>query len=85
MTRAGLKVVESRTYPIRYDHATMVRQINVGRSKFKLFPSKGLAKEMGGVLDELEKEALEVTKRAEGGRITLGFDYVIVAERPKDD
>lgn len=81
--RAGLKVVESRTYPIRYDHQTMLKQINVGRSKLKLFPSKGMATEMGKVLDELEKESLEVTKRQEGGRLTLGFDYVVVAERER--
>lgn len=82
--RAGLDVVESSKYPIRYDHATMLRQINVGRSKLKLFPSKDMAKSMGKVLDDLEKESLEVTKRQEGGRITLGFDYVVVAERPKE-
>ena len=82
--RAGMKVLETKTYPIRYDHQTMMRQINVGRSKLKLFPSKGMAKEMGNVLDELEKESLEVCKRQPDGRITLGFDYVIVAERPKE-
>jgi len=82
--RAGLNVVESRTYPIRYNHGTMLRQINVGRSKLKLFTSKGMAKEMGKVLDDLEKESLEVTERQPGGRITLGFDYVVVAERPKE-
>ena len=82
VARAGLNVKERRQYPIRYDHATMLRQINVGRSKLKLFPSQGMATEMGKVLDELEKESLEVTKRQESGRITLGFDYVVVAERP---
>jgi len=82
--RAGLTVVETKKYPIRYDHATMVRQINVGRSKLKLFPSEGMAEEMGKVLDELEKESLEVTSRQESGRVTLGFDYVVVAEKPKD-
>ena len=81
--RAGLKVVESKKYPIRYDFSTMLRQINVGRSKLKLFPTKGLGKEMGSVLDELETECREVTNRQKDGRITLGFDYVVVAERPK--
>ncbi|KAL7501578.1 hypothetical protein ACHAWT_009772 [Skeletonema menzelii] len=85
LQKSGLNVVQSRTYPIRYDHSTMVRQINVGRSKLKLFPSKGMAAEMGKVLDDLEKESLEVTKKQSGGRITLGFDYVVVAERPADD
>ncbi|EED87838.1 predicted protein [Thalassiosira pseudonana CCMP1335] len=82
--RAGLRVVETRQYPIRYDHATMLRQINVGRSKLKLFPSKGLADEMGKVLDSLEKESKEVTAKQADGRITLGFDYVVVAERPRE-
>jgi hypothetical protein len=84
LERAGLNVIQTRTYPIRYDHATMVRQINVGRSKLKLFPSKGMAAEMGKVLDDLEKESLEVTSKQESGRVTLGFDYVVVAERPAD-
>ena len=61
----------------------MLRQIDVGRSKLKLFPTKGLGKEMGSVLDELETECREVTNRQKDGRITLGFDYVVVAERPK--
>ena len=81
VARAGMRVVESRTYPIRYTHETMVRQINVGRSKLKLFPSPSMATEMGKVLDDLERESLEVTKRQADGRITLGFDYVIVAEK----
>jgi hypothetical protein len=81
VSRAGMRVVESRTYPIRYTHETMVRQINVGRSKLKLFPSPSMATEMGKVLDDLERESLEVTKRQADGRITLGFDYVIVAEK----
>ncbi len=85
LRKAGLNVVQSRTYPIRYDHSTMVRQINVGRSKLKLFPTKAMAAEMGKVLDDLEKESLEVTRKQPGGRITLGYDYVVVAERPVDD
>lgn len=84
LRKSGLNVVQSRTYPIRYDHSTMVRQINVGRSKLKLFPTKGMAAEMGKVLDDLEKESLEVTKKQVDGRVTLGYDYVVVAERPTD-
>lgn len=82
LRRSGLNVLQSRSYPIRYDHSTMVRQINVGRSKLRLFPTKGMATEMGKVLDDLEKESLEVTKKQVDGRITLGFDYVVVAELP---
>jgi len=83
--RAGMKVLERKKYSIRYDHGTMVRQINVARSKLPLFSSKGLAKEMGGVLDQLEKESLEVTKKRMDGRITLGFDYVVVAEKEEEE
>jgi hypothetical protein len=82
---SGLDVSETRTYPIRYDHGTMVRQINVGRSKLKFFETKGMAREMGHVLDGLEKESLEVTRRSKDGRITLGFDYVVVAEKPMEE
>ncbi len=81
VARAGMEVVGRMTYPIRYTHETMVRQINVGRSKLKLFPSTSMANEMGKVLDELERESLEVTKRLADGRITFGFDYVVVAEK----
>ncbi|KAL3796139.1 hypothetical protein HJC23_000642 [Cyclotella cryptica] len=82
--RAGLDIVETRQYPIRYDHGTMLKQINVGRSKLKLFPTRGIAEEMGVILDRLEKESLEVTKRQASGRVTLGFDYVVVAEKSKN-
>jgi len=40
---------------------------------------------MGHVLDGLEKESLEVTRRSKDGRITLGFDYVVVAEKPMEE
>ena len=82
---AGLDVAETRTYPIRYDQGTMVRQINVGRSKLKFFQSKGMARKMGHVLKGLEKESLEVTRRQKDGRVTLGFDYVVVAEKPVEE
>lgn len=84
VARAGMTVVEARQYPIRYDRGTLTRQINVGRSKLKLFPSRGMAREMGQVLDDLEKESAEAIERQPDGRITLGFDYVVVAERPKE-
>ncbi|KAL7517807.1 hypothetical protein ACHAWX_002697 [Stephanocyclus meneghinianus] len=82
--RAGMDIVETRQYPIRYDHGTMLKQINVGRSKLSLFPTRGIAEEMGVILDRLEKESLEVTKRQASGRITLGFDYVVVAEKSQE-
>lgn len=83
--RSGLNIVETRQYPIRYDHGTMLKQINVGRSKLRLFPTRGIAEEMAGILNRLEDESLSVTKEQENGRITLGFDYVVVAENGKEE
>ena len=40
---------------------------------------------MGHVLDGLEKESLEVTRRQKDCRVTLGFDYVVVAEKPVEE
>ncbi len=50
----------------------MVWQINVGQSKLKFFQSKGMAREMGHVLDGLEK-------------VTLVFDYAVVTEKPVEE
>ena len=44
-----------------------------------------LAREMGHVLDGLEKESLEVTRRQKDGRVTLGFDYVIITEKQVEE
>ena len=72
-------------YPIKYTFYTMQRQINVARSKLKLFPTRALADSMGRVLDDLEKEAEEAASKQPNGRLTLGFDYVVVAERSNID
>lgn len=79
---AGLKVVETSRFPILYSHSTIVRQLNVARSKLPLFPSKGLASEMGKAIDELERESKRATERSVTGRLKLGFDYVVTAEKP---
>ena len=78
-----LKLLTTTKFPILYKHQTIVRQIDVGRSKFKYFPTPELADEMRKVLDDLEQESLEATKRV--GRIKLGFDYLVTAERKVDD
>jgi hypothetical protein len=70
-----LTLINSTTFPILYRHATIVKQINVARSKFPYFPSSELAEEMKKVLDDLEHKSKEATDRA-GGRIRLGFDYM---------
>lgn len=74
-----LRLLETNKFPILYRHATIVRQINVGRSKFQLFPTPELADSMAKVLDELERESLEATQKSPNGAITLGFDYVVCA------
>jgi len=83
LEKAGLSVVQNRQYPIMYGHYSMKRQINLARSKLIHFPTKTLADSMGKVLDDLDKEALEVTSKQPNGKISLGFDYVVVAERTK--
>ena len=68
-----------------YSHNTIVRQLNVARSKLRLFPSDDLANSMRKAIDELEKESKAATMRSPNGRLKLGFDYVITAEMPKSD
>lgn len=73
--------LETHRFPILYKHETIVRQINVARSKFSLFPTPALAASMKGVLDALEQESLEATKKSPTGSIQLGFDYVVSVEK----
>jgi hypothetical protein len=44
----------------------------------RLFDAQELAESMGKVLDDLERQSLETTQRSPTGRLTLGFDYVVV-------
>jgi len=81
MEQAGLKIIDTSKFPIMYTHTTIVRQLNVARSKLKLFPSKELAKSMGKQIDELEKESLAVTGKAPNRKIQLGYDYVVTGEK----
>ena len=62
-------------------HGTIVRQLNVARSKLPLFPSPGLAKEMENAIKDLENESLILTQRTKNGNLKLGFDYVVVVEK----
>jgi hypothetical protein len=77
-----LELVATERFPILYSHAAIVRQINVGRSKLRHFPDPSLANAMGKVLDDLEEQSLRATERC-GGRIQLGFDYIVTCERKK--
>jgi hypothetical protein len=73
----SLELISSKKFPILYRHATIVKQINVARSKFPLFPIPELADEINKVLEDLEGKSKEATERA-GGKIQLGFDYMYV-------
>lgn len=77
----GMRLLRTSKFPILYRHATIVKQINVARSKFKFFPNPETADAMRKVLDDLEVESLEATQRSPNGRLQLGFDYVVSAEK----
>ena len=74
----NLKLIRTTRMPILYRYETILRQINVGRSKLSLFSSSELATSMATVLDDLDHKAKEATKN---GRIRLGFDYIVCAEK----
>ena len=80
LNNSGLTLISTRKFPIVYTHNTIVRQINVARSKLSLFPNKALANAMRATLDDLEKDSERACKEA-GGSFKLGFDYVITAEK----
>jgi len=82
MKAAGLTIIDRTEFPIMYTHATIVRQLNVARSKLKLFESQDVAKAMGKQIDDLEKESLVVMGKAKNGKMQLGFDYVVTGELP---
>lgn len=80
-TLGDLQLLQSSQFPILYRHETIVKQINVGRSKLSLFPTSELADSMTVLLNDLERQSLEATQRSPTGRLTLGFDYVVAAEK----
>lgn len=80
----NLQLIRSSTFPILYRHRTIVKQIQVGRSKLPHFPSPELAEEMRKTLDELEVKSKEATDKA-GGKIRLGFDYIVTAQKTGDN
>mmetsp|Transcript_4003 Transcript_4003/g.6140 ORF Transcript_4003/g.6140 Transcript_4003/m.6140 type:complete len:296 (+) Transcript_4003:49-936(+) len=74
----NLSLKDTSSFPILYRYNTIVRQLDVGRRKFPLFPKTTLAKAMEEVVDELDKEALALTK---DGPIKFGFDYVVSVQK----
>mmetsp|Transcript_15157 Transcript_15157/g.41935 ORF Transcript_15157/g.41935 Transcript_15157/m.41935 type:complete len:327 (-) Transcript_15157:1802-2782(-) len=77
-----LDLLETRVFPINYKHSDIVRQINVARNKLELFPTKELADEMKAVLDSLEEQSRKATEQK---GIRLGHDYLISAEKKRDN
>jgi len=82
LEKAGLTIVKSSKFPILYSHSAIVRQLNVARSKLKLFPSKALAQEMEVAISQLENESEIAIEKAPNKRLRLGFDYVVTAQMP---
>ena len=76
----NLNIIESRRFPILYSYASILRQINVARTKLPLFKNAVLREGMKVHLEDLEKESLLMTKN-ESVRLRLGFDYVVVAQK----
>ena len=80
-----LVAIDSRKFPILYRHVTIQRQIQVGRSKLKWFPTQSLVDSMTQVLDDLEQASLDATTKAPNGKIAFGFDYIVTVEKKVGD
>lgn len=78
---AGLRLLDKSTFPILYSRSSIQRQLDVARSKLRFFSNKSLADEMAKEITALQKECELLTSNASDGRIKLGFDYVITAEK----
>jgi hypothetical protein len=82
---SSLELIEpSKQFPILYRYATIQKQIQVARSKLKLFDSSfssELALEMSKTLDQLDAQAKKACDEIPGNKIKLGFDYVVAAEK----
>ena len=79
---SALRLCHSSQFPILYSHATALKQINVGRSKLSIVRrtnpilADGLARE----LQTLDEQLRAACDKRPGGKIELGFDYVVTAE-----
>ena len=77
LEQAGFVVDSTKRFPILYTAGSMIRQINVARSKLQFFRNSELREGMRSELDKLELEAHRACP--EGKKIKLGFDYVVCA------
>ena len=76
----GVRLVHSKQFPILYRHATIMKQINVGRSKIPHLPVS-LRESMQQLWNALEQESQRITNDIPNGRVQFGFDYVVAIEK----
>jgi hypothetical protein len=81
-----LTLLHSSQFPILYRYESILKQINVARTKLPVLEKQSsstalLASSMTTLLNELDAQAKSACAKVEGGRIKLGFDYVVAAER----
>jgi hypothetical protein len=81
-----LTLLHSSQFPILYRYETILKQINVARAKLPFMEkqassSTALVSSMTTLLNDLDAQAKTACAKVEGGRIKLGFDYVVAAER----
>jgi len=81
----NMQLLQTSRFPILYRHDTICKQIQVGRSKFPHFPTPELADAMAKVLDNLEQQSQQATMESPAGKISLGFDYIVSAEKLDPD
>jgi ubiquinone/menaquinone biosynthesis C-methylase UbiE len=74
-----LEYLHRQQFTILYRKATIVKQINVGRSKLPLLPDY-MRDSIRTLLDDLERKADDATEK-DTKRIAQGFDYVVTAEK----
>lgn len=82
-----LRVLASAKFPILYTYATVLKQINVGRSKLPIIrrSNPALADGLARELQELDTKLKQACQERPGGRIQLGFDYVVTAELEEEE
>lgn len=83
LLQSGYQVIDSAKFPILYSQASVVRQLNVARSKLPYFKSSSLAKAMSHHIAEVEERLRNILSQQDGQRIKFGFDYVVIAELSK--
>jgi hypothetical protein len=74
-----LEYLHRQHFTILYHKSTIVKQINVGRSKLPLLPDY-MRDSMRTLLNDLEGRVDDETEQ-DTKRIPLGFDYVVTAEK----